>query len=82
MRSIAQSHFNLPSLFISFSHHDDAFARRLYEDLHAGGIRCWFAPRDMKAGENLHEQVCQDIQKHDRLLVILSGQYEQHVDPD
>ena len=27
---------------------DDEFVRRLHADLQDGGVRCWFAPEDMK----------------------------------
>ncbi len=36
------------SIFISYSSKDQSFAERLYADLQANGVRCWFAPEDMK----------------------------------
>ena len=38
------------SCFISYSTHDQEFAERLHADLQAKGVRCWFAPHDIKAG--------------------------------
>ena len=60
------------SCFISYSTLDQEFAERLHADLQAKGVRCWFAPHDVKAGEKLHEQIDQAIRLHDRLLLILS----------
>ena len=45
------------SCFISYSTKDQEFADRLYEGLQNKGVRCWFAPHDVKAGEKLHEQI-------------------------
>ena len=36
------------------------------------GVRCWFAPEEMKAGRKLHEQIHEAIRLHDKLLLILS----------
>src|SRR5271157_2378674 len=38
------------SCFISYSTKDQEFADRLYADLQAKGVRCWFAPHDMRYG--------------------------------
>ena len=60
------------SCFISYSGKDQEFADRLYEGLQNKGVRCWFAPHDVKAGEKLHEQIDAAIRLHDKLLLILS----------
>ena len=60
------------SCFISYSTKDQEFADRLYESLQNKGVRCWFAPHDVKAGEKLHEQIDEAIRLHDKLLLILS----------
>jgi uncharacterized protein YjbI with pentapeptide repeats len=60
------------SCFISCSTHDQEFAERIHADLQAKGVRCWFAPDDMKGGRKIHEQIDEAIRLHDRLLVILS----------
>ncbi len=62
------------SCFISYSTHDQEFADRLYADLQAKGVRCWFAPHDIKGGRKIHEQVDEAIRLHDKLLLILSQQ--------
>jgi len=60
------------SCFISYCSRDQDFAIRLYADLRANGIRCWFAPRDLQGGKKIHEQIGHAISAHDRLLIILS----------
>lgn len=36
------------------------------------GVRCWFAPHDMKGGDRIYDQIDRAIQVHDRVLLILS----------
>ncbi|MCC6990207.1 MAG: toll/interleukin-1 receptor domain-containing protein, partial [Acidobacteria bacterium] len=60
------------SCFISHAKADEDFARRLYADLQAHGIRCWFAPHDMEPARRSLDQIDEAIRKHDRLLLILS----------
>ncbi len=60
------------SCFISYSSRDQEFAERLHADLQAKGVRCWFAPHDIKGGRKIHEQIDDAIRLHDRLLLILS----------
>ena len=64
--------FQYYSCFISYSTHDQEFAERLHADLQAKGVRCWFAPHDIKGGRKIHEQIDEAIRLHDRLLLILS----------
>ncbi len=60
------------SCFISYSSKDQEFADRLYADLQSKGVRCWFAPHDIKGGRKLHEQLDEAIRLHDKLLLVLS----------
>jgi hypothetical protein len=60
------------SCFISYSHRDDDFAKRLHNDLQAKGVRCWFAPHDMKIGDKIRPTIDESIRLHDKLLLILS----------
>jgi TIR domain len=55
------------SCFISYSTKDQDFADRLYADLQAKGVRCWFAPHDVQGGRKLHEQIGEAIRLHDKL---------------
>ena len=60
------------SCFISYSHRDEAFAQRLYADLQNHGVRCWYAPEDMKIGDQIRTRLDEVIHIHDKLLLILS----------
>ncbi|WP_343413533.1 toll/interleukin-1 receptor domain-containing protein [Candidatus Amarolinea dominans] len=60
------------SCFISYSSKDQAFAERLHADLQAKGVRCWFAPKDMKIGDPFRQRIDEAIRVHDKLLLILS----------
>jgi uncharacterized protein YjbI with pentapeptide repeats len=60
------------SCFISYASKDHAFAERLHADLQNNGVRCWFAPEDMKIGDEFRSRIDTSIQVHDRLLLILS----------
>jgi hypothetical protein len=60
------------SCFISYSHKDDEFARRVHTDLHATGVQCWFAHHDMKIGDKIRPVIEETIRLYDKLLLILS----------
>jgi uncharacterized protein YjbI with pentapeptide repeats len=68
----AMSPIQFYSCFISYSTKDQKFADRLYADLQMSGVRCWFAPHDLKGGKKLHDQIDEAIRIHERLLLILS----------
>ena len=61
------------SCFISYSSLDDKFARRLYKDLQSNGVRCWFAPEDLKIGNEFRSTIGKEIRLRDKLLIILSA---------
>jgi len=60
------------SCFISYSTADSDFAERLHADLQNKGVRCWFAPEDMKIGGRLRQRIDGVIRLHDKLLLVLS----------
>jgi len=68
----AGSPIQFHSCFISYSHNDEAFARRLWSNLRNERIRAWYAPEEMKGGKKLFEQIERAIHMHDKLLIILS----------
>jgi uncharacterized protein YjbI with pentapeptide repeats len=72
MHSLTGEVLQFYSCFISYSSKDQEFADRLYADLQAKGVRCWFAPHDVKGGKKIHEQIDQAIRIYDKLLLILS----------
>jgi len=60
------------SVFISYSSKDDLLAQRLYADLQVQGVRCWFAPEDLKIGEEFRQRIDEAIHLQDKLLLLLS----------
>jgi uncharacterized protein YjbI with pentapeptide repeats len=60
------------SCFISYSTHDEEFAKRLHSDLQDKGVRCWFAPHDLRIGKKILDAVDAAIRLRDRVLLILS----------
>jgi uncharacterized protein YjbI with pentapeptide repeats len=60
------------SCFISYSSRDEQLAQRLYADLQSKGVRCWFAPEDLKIGERFRRRIDEVIRVHDKLLLIIS----------
>jgi hypothetical protein len=71
-RSLAGSPIEMYSCFISYASGDQELADRLYADLTHRGVTCWYAPRDVKSGRKLHEQIDEAIRLHDKLLLLLS----------
>jgi uncharacterized protein YjbI with pentapeptide repeats len=72
MSSLTGNAFEYYSCFISYSSNDQDFAKRLYADLQNKGVRCWFAPEDMKIGDKIRDRIDQSIRIHDKLLLILT----------
>ena len=60
------------SSFISYSHKDEEFARRLHARMQQEKLRVWFAPEDIEGGKKLHEQIESAIRVHDKLLIVIS----------
>jgi hypothetical protein len=58
--------------FISHSSKDEEFAKRLHADLQIAGVRCWFAPEDMKIGDRIRPRIDESIRLYDKLLIVLS----------
>jgi hypothetical protein len=71
-RSLLNEPIQFYSCFISYSTKDQDFADCLYTDLQHKGVRCWFAPHDIRGGKKIHEQIDEAIRVYDRLLLILS----------
>jgi hypothetical protein len=64
--------FQFYSCFISYASRDHAFAERLHADLQNKGVRCWFAPEDLKIGDRLRPRIDETIRLYDKLLLVLS----------
>src|SRR4249919_2693530 len=72
MRSLVGKPIDYYSCFISYSSKDQGFAERLYADLQSKGVRCWFAPEDLKIGDHYHQRIDESIRLYDKLILILS----------
>ena len=70
--SLLNQPFQFYSCFISYASKDHAFAERLHADLQNKGVRCWFAPEDMKIGDRLRPRIDETIRVYDKLLLVLS----------
>jgi hypothetical protein len=72
MRSLVGKPIEYYTCFISYSSKDQEFAERLYADLQAKNVRCWYAPEDLKIGDKFRVRIDESIRLYDKLLLILS----------
>jgi hypothetical protein len=63
---------NFYSCFISYSHEDKPFARRLHDALQGRGIRCWLDEKQMNPGDDIYEEVDRGIRYWDKVLLCCS----------
>jgi hypothetical protein len=73
-RSLIGKVIEFYSCFISYSSKNQECAERLHADLQDKGVRCWFAPEDLKIGDKFRQRIDESIKLHDKLLLILSEQ--------
>src|SRR5215468_1990524 len=71
-RSLIKNPAAYYSCFISHSSRDKDFADRLYIDLQARGIRCWYAPQHLRIGDKFRTRIEESIRRYDKLLLIFS----------
>lgn len=69
-----QPALHLQSCFISYTEDNEDVAKKLHADLQNKGVRCWFAPVDLKIGDRFRSTIDVAIHHRDRLLCILSEQ--------
>ena len=72
MQSLTINPIEYFSCFISYSHHDKSFARRLHDQLQARGIRCWLDDHQILPGDDIYEQVDRGIRLWDKVLLCCS----------
>src|SRR5262249_37951258 len=60
------------SVFISYSHADQGFARRLHDILQSNGIRCWLDEKQLLPGDDIHDRIDHGIQVWDKVLLCAS----------
>ncbi len=70
--SLIGNPFEFYSCFISYSHQDEEFCKRLHSRMQQEKLRVWYAPEDLKRGRKIHEQIDSAIRVHDKLLLVLS----------
>lgn len=61
------------SCFISYSHADKLFARKLHDNLQRRGIRCWLDEHQMLPGDDIFEEVDRGIRLWDKVLLCCSA---------
>ena len=60
------------SCFISYSHSDKPFARRLHDQLQGRGIRCWLDEHQLLPGDDIYQHVDRGIRLWDKILLCAS----------
>jgi len=58
--------------FLSHSSKDQEFVNKLHDDLKNKGVKCWYAPKDMKAGQKIYPQIDRALGVSEKLLLVLS----------
>jgi uncharacterized protein YjbI with pentapeptide repeats len=71
-KSLVGNPIEFYSCFISYSHADKSFARRLHDQLQMRGIRCWLDEKQMLPGDDIYEQVDRGIRLWDKVLLCAS----------
>lgn len=64
---------NFHTCFISYSHKDEDFVLKLWNDLQNKGVRCWYAPEDLEYGDRFREKIEDAIISHEKLIIVLSS---------
>jgi hypothetical protein len=72
MRSLVAHPIQFYSCFISYSHADKSFARRLHDALQGRGIRCWLDEHQLLPGDDVFDLVDQGIRLWDKVLLCCS----------
>jgi TIR domain-containing protein len=68
-----------PSLFVSHSSDDRRLTWEIVKDFEKLGVRCWYAPRDLRGGVDYRSEIVEAIDSCDALLVIFSERCNESV---
>ena len=85
-QSLVTSPIEFYSCFISYSHVDKSFARRLHDALQDQGIRCWLDDHEILPGDDIYRKVDQGLRLWDKVLLcasqnsLSSGWVEREID--
>src|SRR5262249_34033361 len=72
IKSLVNNPIEFYSCFISYSHADKSFARRLHDQLQARGIRSGLDEKQMLPGDDIYEEVDRGIRLWDKVLLCAS----------
>jgi hypothetical protein len=70
--SLTEQAIEFYSCFISYSHADKSFARRLHDSLQGRGIRCWLDEHQLLPGDKIYTEVDRGIRLWDKVLLCCS----------
>lgn len=73
---IAKDENILKDIFISYSSKDEDIALDIFKHLEKKGFSCWFAPRDVKPGENFADEIMLGLENSKILLLVFSKNSE------
>ncbi|MEO0598360.1 MAG: TIR domain-containing protein, partial [Chloroflexota bacterium] len=71
-RSLVASPIDFYSCFISYSHADKSFGRRVHDTLQGRGIRCWLDEHQVLPGDDIYEEIERGIRYWDKVLLCCS----------
>ncbi|HET8841451.1 MAG TPA: toll/interleukin-1 receptor domain-containing protein [Ktedonobacteraceae bacterium] len=60
------------SCVLSYASEDREFVQKLYTDLQASGVPCWYAEQDLRQGDKIRAEIYQAIHRQEKLLLVLS----------
>lgn len=60
------------SIFISHASEDAGVARQMCAALESAGLKCWIAPRDIRAGADYRNEILRGIRETDAFLLVYS----------
>ena len=60
------------TVFISHSSKDSSLAKKVYGTIEQRGFECWFAPRDVKPGENFQESIHRAIRSASVMILVFT----------
>ncbi len=72
LSSLTSKAIDFYSCFISYSHADKSFARRLHDTLQGRGIRCWLDEKQMNPGDDIYQEIDRGIRYYDKVLLCCS----------
>ena len=72
VKSLVANPIEFYSCFISHSSQDKDFCDRLYADLKAKDVRCWYFPEDATWGKSVWGEIDASIRIYDKLVVVCS----------